>query len=69
MNYLIIQQTGDAPKEPPKVVQMFTDKELFTLGKFLSESIDSRNVVLPEREVKVASTLLNLLQQWENETQ
>ncbi len=66
MNYMIIQRTGDNPKVPPAIVQMFTDKELISYGEYL---VEHQPLDFHSKAVKdTHSRLIHLLQQWENKT-
>jgi len=69
MNYMIIQPPGTDPKQPPDIVQMFTDEQLFALGNFMSMVVNEHGQEMTGEGRKAASTFVHLLQQWEVKTQ
>ncbi len=71
MNYMQIQRTGDDPKVPCDIVQMFTDADMFALASFLTDKsgLNTNDNEEERKEKAVVGTLIHLLQQWENKTQ
>lgn len=66
MNYLIIQDsTTPSTKVPPNVIQIFTNDGLYALKRFMQDAFDQREDH-SSLEDKAASTLMHLLQQWED---
>ena len=71
MNYVIIQndQVPETVKAPFKIIQMFTDEGLLSLGTYIQSVIDDHSNDMTDEGRKAAGTLLELIGQWENETQ